>query len=86
MYYIQSVFNLINLWNKEIDLEISNHTKRIKNTFKEFHELLDKRKNILLIKLNKIGNNKKNELEKKKKLLKDKHEFAKQVKVFIWIV
>eukprot|EP01084_Bolivina_argentea_P301014 519188_1 len=48
---------------QKIDEQIDNHTEIIQSTFKEFHELLNKRQTILIDKLKQIGRIQKNKLQ-----------------------
>ena len=61
-----------------IDGQVANHTNKIKSKFKEIHDLLDKRESVLISNLNKIANDKKQELENISNTLKQDKIRAQQ--------
>ena len=68
----------------EIDEEITNHTKLIQSTFKEFHNELDKREKKLIEKLHTIANNKKNKLKNIEKTLNQQATTSQQVNYYLF--
>eukprot|EP01084_Bolivina_argentea_P039342 72703_1 len=75
---IQNAINLVADTKQNIDEEVLNHTKTINSTFKQFHELLNKRELELISKLNKIANEKKNNLEDASKTLNQQSTQSQQ--------
>eukprot|EP01084_Bolivina_argentea_P023865 44572_1 len=75
---IEEIIALISETSKNIDEEVINDTNRIKTTFKEIHELLDKRESKLIETLHKMVNKKKQKLQIEKNTLNQKCVQSKQ--------
>eukprot|EP01084_Bolivina_argentea_P252560 423936_1 len=69
---------LVTNTKQNIDEQVANHTKTIKNTFKEFHSELNKREANLIKKLNDIANDKKHKLTDIEKKLNEQTNASQQ--------
>ena len=94
VWYIIYILCIHNIWCLsshitnyiEIDEQVSNHTNTIKSKFKEIHESLNERESILIEKLNKIANEKKEKLLNTSKTLKQQQIDAQKVMFFyLWV-
>ena len=68
----------------DIDEQVINRTNAINSKFKQLHQSLDERQKILIDKLNKIANDKKEKLLKESNKLKQQQIDAQKVKHLIY--
>eukprot|EP01084_Bolivina_argentea_P202503 345988_1 len=75
---IEGSINLVAETTKNIDTQVANHMSSIKSTFKELHQSLDQRQEVLVAKLNTIANEKKQKLQNTSNTLNQQHNASKQ--------